>query len=143
MRESPPRATAEARILKNHPPPAAILHHAVCEHIARATSEAVCFQMKAILDTMETDSGRKLTELAVNGSMSNSAQYMQAWADIGYITILPLGLLETTAMGADIAAGFTVEVWKGFSELKEVNTRGQTAFEPKLSAEKSERMFRR
>ena len=46
-------------------------------HIARATMEAACFQTKAILDAMEMDSGHKLTELAVDGGMSNSDICMQ------------------------------------------------------------------
>ena len=47
-------------------------------HIARATLEATCFQTKAILDAMEKDSKKALTELAVDGGMSNSDLTMQA-----------------------------------------------------------------
>ena len=46
-------------------------------HIARATLEATCYQTKAILDAMEKDSGHALTELAVDGGMSNSDLTMQ------------------------------------------------------------------
>lgn len=46
-------------------------------HIARATLEATCFQTKAILDAMEKDSGKALSELAVDGGMSNSDLAMQ------------------------------------------------------------------
>ena len=46
-------------------------------HIARATLEATCFQTKAILDSMEKDSGHKLAELAVDGGMSNADLIMQ------------------------------------------------------------------
>ena len=46
-------------------------------HIARATLEATCFQTKAILDAMEKDSGAVLSELAVDGGMSNSDLCMQ------------------------------------------------------------------
>lgn len=46
-------------------------------HIARATLEATCFQTKAILDAMEKDSGHTLSELAVDGGMSNSDLAMQ------------------------------------------------------------------
>jgi glycerol kinase len=46
-------------------------------HVARATLEATCFQTKAILDAMEKDSGKTLTELAVDGGMSNSDLTMQ------------------------------------------------------------------
>ena len=46
-------------------------------HIARATLEATCFQTKAILEAMEKDSGKKLTELAVDGGMAQSDLTMQ------------------------------------------------------------------
>jgi glycerol kinase len=46
-------------------------------HIARATLEATCFQTKAILKSMEKDSGKALTELAVDGGMCNSDLIMQ------------------------------------------------------------------
>lgn len=54
-----------------------ITQHTQKGHIARATMEATCFQTKAILDAMEKDSGRRLTELAVDGGMSNSDLCMQ------------------------------------------------------------------
>ena len=54
-----------------------ITHHTTKGHIARATLEATCFQTKAILDAMEKDSGHKLSELAVDGGMSNSDLCMQ------------------------------------------------------------------
>lgn len=54
-----------------------ITHHTQRGHIARATMEAACFQTKAILDAMEMDSGKALTELAVDGGMSNSDICMQ------------------------------------------------------------------
>ena len=92
---------------------------------------------------MEKDSGRRLTELTVDGGMSNSALCMQTQADVSQIAIVRPGMLETTALGAAIAAGFAVGVWQDFAELKEVNTRGQTVFEPKLPVKTTERMFRR
>ncbi|KAJ4286379.1 Glycerol kinase [Collariella sp. IMI 366227] len=51
-------------------------------HIARATLEATCFQTKAILKSMEKDSGKALTELAVDGGMCNADLIMQV-CDIG------------------------------------------------------------
>ena len=54
-----------------------ITQHTERGHIARATMEATCFQTKAILDAMEKDSGHKLSELAVDGGMSNSDLCMQ------------------------------------------------------------------
>lgn len=54
-----------------------ITQHTEKGHIARATMEATCFQTKAILDAMSKDSGRTLTQLAVDGGMSNSDLCMQ------------------------------------------------------------------
>ncbi|KAK5174705.1 Glycerol kinase [Saxophila tyrrhenica] len=120
-----------------------ITHHTERGHIARATLEAVCFQTKAILDAMEKDSGHKLAELKVDGGMSNSALCMQTQADLVGIPIIRPKMRETTALGAAIAAGFASGVWKDFGELKEVNTAGQTSFEPKMEEKESKRMFKR
>lgn len=120
-----------------------ITHHTERGHIARATLEAVCFQTKAILDAMEKDSGHKLSELKVDGGMSNSALCMQTQADLVGIPIVRPKMRETTALGAAIAAGFAAGVWKDFGELKEVNTAGQTTFEPQMDEAASKKMFKR
>jgi len=112
-------------------------------HVARATLEATCFQTKAILDAMEKDSGKKLAELAVDGGMTNSDLCMQTQADIIGIPVERPKMLETTALGAAIAAGFAVGVWKTFDELKNINTADVKIFEPKISSEESSKMFRR
>jgi glycerol kinase len=57
--------------------PVGITQYTEKGHIARATLEATCFQTKAILDAMEKDSGKALSELAVDGGMSNSDLTMQ------------------------------------------------------------------
>lgn len=50
---------------------------------------------------------------------------------------------ETTALGAAIAAGFAVGVWKNFDELKEVNSEGRFFFKPKMSQAASDKMYKR
>ena len=92
---------------------------------------------------MEKDSGKKLTELAVDGGMSNSALCMQTQADLVGVPIVRPKMRETTALGAAIAAGFASGVWKNFDELKEVNTAGQTVFEPKMEPAAAKKMFRK
>lgn len=64
-----------------------ITAHTQRGHIARATLEATCFQTKAILDAMEKDSGHRLTELAVDGGMSNSDLCMQIQANLIQIPV--------------------------------------------------------
>lgn len=50
---------------------------------------------------------------------------------------------ETTALGAAIAAGFAAGIWKQFDELKDVNQKGRTVFEPDISPRESAKMFKK
>ncbi|CAK7228890.1 Glycerol kinase [Sporothrix curviconia] len=106
-------------------------------HIARATLEATCFQTKAILQSMEKDSGHALTELAVDGGMCNADLIMQTQADIIGIPVNRPAMRETTALGAAIAAGIAVGVWNDLSDLDSVNTEGRTIFRPSITAEEA------
>lgn len=68
-----------------------ITQHTTRGHVARATLEAVCYQTRAILEAMELDSGKKLSNLAVDGGLSNSDLCMQVryWkliANVGIVT---------------------------------------------------------
>ncbi|MCJ1240193.1 Glycerol kinase [Varicellaria rhodocarpa] len=120
-----------------------ITQHTEKGHIARATLEATCFQTKAILDAMEKDSGHKLSELAVDGGMSSSDLCMQTQADIIGISVDRPAMRETTALGAAVAAGFAVDVWKEFDELKDLNRTDRTVFKPQMSEERSANMYKR
>ncbi|KAG9234786.1 glycerol kinase-like protein [Amylocarpus encephaloides] len=120
-----------------------ITAHTQRGHIARATLEATCYQTKAILDAMEKDSGHKLGGLAVDGGMSNSDLTMQTQADIIGIPVDRPVMRETTALGAAIAAGFAVDIWKEFSELKEINRDDRSIFTPQIPAKKSEMLFKK
>lgn len=50
---------------------------------------------------------------------------------------------ETTALGAAIAAGFAVGVWKSFDELKSINSEGRVYFKPKIDEKKSAKMYKK
>ncbi|PYH89791.1 glycerol kinase [Aspergillus ellipticus CBS 707.79] len=110
-------------------------------HIARAVLEATCFQTKAILDAMEKDSGHSLSELAVDGGMSNSDLAMQIQADLISIPVYRPKMRETTALGAAIAAGLAVGVCKNVAELRDINRAGGVVFQPKFNRDESARSF--
>jgi glycerol kinase len=50
---------------------------------------------------------------------------------------------ETTALGAAIAAGFAIGIWKDFHELKETNRANRTVFHPQWSEPESSKMYKR
>ncbi|CAG8589281.1 8024_t:CDS:2, partial [Acaulospora morrowiae] len=110
-------------------------------HIARATLEAACYQTKAILDAMNSDSGHPLKSLKVDGGMTNSDLCMQIQADILGIDVDRPEMRETTALGAAIAAGYAVGVWKSLDELNQVNNEGWAVFSPQITQETSEERY--
>ncbi|KAI9016978.1 glycerol kinase 2 [Gaertneriomyces semiglobifer] len=87
------------------------------EHLCRATLEAVCFQSKEILHAMNADAGFDLTTLKVDGGMTNSDLAMQIQADLVGIEVVRPIMRETTALGAALAAGYTVGVWKDLADF--------------------------
>lgn len=48
---------------------------------------------------------------------------------------------ETTALGAAIAAGLALGLWRNFTELRDINRAGGAVFEPSVPREKSAEMF--
>ncbi|KAI8817401.1 uncharacterized protein EV422DRAFT_560642 [Fimicolochytrium jonesii] len=95
-----------------------LTQYATREHIARATLEAVCFQSKEVLDAMNADAGTDLAVLKVDGGMTASDLGMQIQADLLGIDVERPAMSETTALGAALAAGLTVGVWKDLDNFK-------------------------
>lgn len=89
-------------------------------HIARATLEAICHQTKEIIDAMESDSDIKLTQMRVDGGITNNQLCMQLQADIMGIDIVKPVITETTALGAAFAAGLAVGIWESADKIKEI-----------------------
>lgn len=80
-------------------------------HIIRATLEAVCFQVRDILDAMSKDCGIPLQSLRVDGGMTENKLLMQTQADLIGLKIVKPKMAETTALGAAMMAGYAVGVW--------------------------------
>ncbi|OAX85313.1 glycerol kinase [Emergomyces africanus] len=119
-----------------------ISQHTQRGHIARATLEAVCFQTKAILDAMEKDSGKKLEALAVDGGLSASDICMQSQADIIQLPIERPQMHEITALGAAIAAGYAIGIFKDLAALRGMNRSNKKVFKPQIAEAESSRMYK-
>lgn len=49
---------------------------------------------------------------------------------------------EVTALGAAVAAGFAIGMWRDLDELKGMNKSNRTVFEAQISEAESARMYR-
>ncbi|XP_067007034.1 glycerol kinase 3 [Anabrus simplex] len=81
--------------------------------IVKAAMEAVCFQTRDILEAMNKDCGIPLTRLLVDGGMTSNNYIMQLQADLCGIPVVRPLMMEATALGAAMAAGFAegINVW--------------------------------
>jgi len=101
-------------------------------HIARATLEGIALQNVDILKAMESDSGRQLLRLKVDGGASANNLLMQMQADFLGCRIVRPQIVETTALGAALLAGLGAGVWKGFNDIAGVWKEDRT-FIPEMN----------
>lgn len=81
------------------------------EHIVRAALEAICYQSKDVIETMETESHSHLDHLFVDGGATVNPFLMQFQSDILNVTLTIPKVKETTALGAAYLAGLAVGFW--------------------------------
>ncbi|KAL5756587.1 hypothetical protein ACOSQ2_021333 [Xanthoceras sorbifolium] len=117
-------------------------------HIARAVLESMCFQVKDVLDSMHKDAVEKSEGkdekgeflLRVDGGATVNNLLMQIQADLlGSPVVRPTDI-ETTALGAALAAGLAIGIWKEeevFASAEKAKT--DTTFRPILEEERRKR----
>ena len=87
-------------------------------HIARATLEAIAWQVQDVVNAMERDSGRRIAELRVDGGAAANNLLMQMQSDALRVPVLRGRALETTGLGAAYLAGLATGVWSTRAELR-------------------------
>lgn len=102
-------------------------------HIARATLEAIAFQVAEVLDLMRRDSGIELRELRVDGAATANNLLMQFQADILGTPVVRAAVAEATVLGAAYLAGLAIGMWKE-GDL-DAQWRADRTFEPKMDPE--------
>jgi len=98
-------------------------------HIARACLDGIALQNVDLLRAMESDVGRPLSLLKVDGGAAANDLLMQMQADMLGVAISRPDIVETTALGAAFLAGLGAGLWKSKAEIARV-WREQRRFEP-------------
>jgi glycerol kinase len=89
-------------------------------HLARATLQAIAFQVRAVVDAMSQDTKIKLTSLRADGGAAANNLLMEMQADSLKIPVIRGKNLESTGLGAAFLAGIGTGIWSSKQELKEV-----------------------
>ncbi len=101
------------------------------EHLVRAALESLAYQTRDVVDTMASESGKRLAGLRVDGGAAANDFLMQFQADILGVAVDRPKLVETTALGAALLAGRAVGVWKTREQLEAARQRDRL-FKPAM-----------
>ena len=86
-------------------------------HLARATLDAIAFQVRDVVDAMTAEAGLSVPCLQVDGGASANDLLCQLQADQLGVPVQRPKVLETTALGAAFLAGLGTGVWSSRDEL--------------------------
>lgn len=101
------------------------------EHFIRATVEALAYQTKDVLLTMEKDAQRSIDILRVDGGAVANEFLMQFQSDLLQIDVERSAYLETTALGAAYLAGLATGFFES-SEKVEALWEKEKTYSPKM-----------
>jgi len=86
-------------------------------HLARATLEAITFEVRDVVDLMTREAGVELQTLAVDGGAAANDLLCQLQADQLGVPVRRPTVVETTGLGAAFLAGLGTGVWGSTDEL--------------------------
>jgi glycerol kinase len=86
-------------------------------HLARATLEAIAYEVRDVVDLMLAESAVSLPHLTVDGGASANDLLCQLQADQLGVAVRRPEVRETTALGAGFLAGLGTGVWASTDEL--------------------------
>ena len=86
-------------------------------HLARATLEAISFEVRDVVDIMVDEAGLEVPELSADGGASANDLLLQLQADQLGVPVRRRVVTETTALGAAFLAGLGTGVWGSTDEL--------------------------
>ncbi|TQN31326.1 glycerol kinase [Haloactinospora alba] len=86
-------------------------------HLARATLEAIAFEVRDVAEAMANASGKQLPELRVDGGAAGNNLLCQIQSNQLSVSVARPVVQETTALGAAFLAGLGTGVWESTEEL--------------------------
>jgi glycerol kinase len=89
-------------------------------HLARATLDAIAFQVRDLVTAISADIKIKPTSLRVDGGAAKNNLLMQLQANCLGVPVIRGMDLESTALGAAFLAGLGAGVWSSKEELRKV-----------------------
>jgi glycerol kinase len=105
--------------------------------------ESVCHQSVDVIKAMHNDTDIKVHAVYVDGGMSINSLLMQMQADLLGVSVIRPEYLETTVLGAAIAAARGVGIYATDDDIPRQSDEQTTAFHSQISESDREKRTRR
>ena len=106
----------------------------------RAALEGICYQVYDVLKSMESDLGKEIVSLAVDGGASRNNFILQFEANILNTTVKRPTVVEVTALGAAYLSGLKSGYWKSIADISQ-NKEIESYFEPMLTEKERNKLI--
>ena len=110
---------------------------ATTAHLARATLEAIAYQVRDVYDVMQAEAGTPLKTLLADGGASKNKLLMQFQSDILGCPVMRTASTDASALGAAYLAGLAAGTWQSLDELAQL-PRLRDLFEPAMTTQERE-----
>jgi glycerol kinase len=110
--------------------------------IARATVDAMAYQVLDVLEAMAADAGAPISTLRVDGGAASNDTLLQFQADLLGVPVERPRIIETTALGAAFLAGLAVGLWSDREEVA-ATWELERRFEPSMDNAERARLVAR
>jgi glycerol kinase len=90
-------------------------------HIVRAALESIAYQVRDVIELMESESNIQIKRLKVDGGATNNRFLMQFQADLLDIDVIASEVAELSSMGSVYLAGLGAGIWNSTDEISKLN----------------------
>ena len=108
--------------------------------LVRATLESLAYQTRDVVESMQHDSGVRLTRLQVDGGAAKNNWLMQFQADLLGMEVVRPKLIANTAKGAALLAGIGIGWWDP-TRLSAFMGPPERVFRPRMKSADRERRY--
>lgn len=109
-------------------------------HLIRAALEAMAYQTRDVVQTMQQETGKAISEIDVDGGAAANNFLMQFQSDILDVPLVRPEMVETTALGAAYLAGLQSGFWKDSAAILALE-RPEQRFAPKMQPAERNRLI--
>jgi glycerol kinase len=103
--------------------------------ICRAGLEAICFQTRAVLESMARVTGKAATLISVDGGMARSDEIMAMQSAVLKTPLRRVATVHVAALGAALMAGIGAGLWKCTEEIRPLMAGGSPVGDTPYAAE--------